>query len=277
METDPKDQSRGMAPSEMMRKVSAIDPMGLLGDPSDNDQEMREVEDGGATPDADPAIHKNVHVISASEGEGSECGMQGDGSEPDTNNATAANNTAAIKEKGFIIVDIERPATLSAHAQTAAEPADLPPLQSASTLMPPPPARTPQAATANPVTSASVPDPATIKRIFQQAGAGGPQNASTQQLKNSGQEKNCETQNEKTDSGSSKNSETSGSKTALPKIKPTAVEADLTKKTKRRWAPLVASPPARTQLNVEVFTIVPTTALPAQFTKKTLCQCPLPP
>jgi hypothetical protein len=65
METDPKDQSRGMAPSEMMRKVSAIDPMGLLGDTSDNDQEMREVEDGGATPDADPAIHKNVHVISA--------------------------------------------------------------------------------------------------------------------------------------------------------------------------------------------------------------------
>ena len=43
METDPKDQSRGMAPSETMKKVSAIDPMGLLGDASDNDQEMREV------------------------------------------------------------------------------------------------------------------------------------------------------------------------------------------------------------------------------------------
>ena len=139
METDPKDQCRGMAPSEMMRKVSAIDPMGLLGDTSDNDQEMREVEDGGATSDADPAIHKNVHVISASEGEGSECGMQGDGSEPDTNNATVVNTAAANKEKSFIIVDIERPATLPV-PPTAAEPEDHPPLQSASTLMPPPPA-----------------------------------------------------------------------------------------------------------------------------------------
>jgi hypothetical protein len=44
METDPKDLSRGMAPSETMKKGSAIDPMGLLGDHMDNDQEMREVE-----------------------------------------------------------------------------------------------------------------------------------------------------------------------------------------------------------------------------------------
>jgi hypothetical protein len=49
METDPKAQSRGMAPSETMKKVSAIDPMGLLCDTSDNDQEMREVEDSSAT------------------------------------------------------------------------------------------------------------------------------------------------------------------------------------------------------------------------------------
>ena len=111
MEMDPKDQSWGMAPSETMKKVSAIDPMGLLGDTSDNDQEMREVEDSGATVDADPTVHKNVHLISASEGEGSECGMQGDGSEPDINNAIAADTTAANKEKSFIIVDIERPAT----------------------------------------------------------------------------------------------------------------------------------------------------------------------
>jgi hypothetical protein len=75
METDSKDQSRGMAPSETMKKVSAIDPMGLLGDHADNDQEMREVEDIGGTADADPTIQKNVHVISASEGEGSECGL----------------------------------------------------------------------------------------------------------------------------------------------------------------------------------------------------------
>jgi hypothetical protein len=82
METDPKDLCRGMAPSETMKKVSAIDPMGLLGDHTDNDQEMREVEDIGGTSDADPMLHKNVHVISASEGEGSEGGIQGDGSEP---------------------------------------------------------------------------------------------------------------------------------------------------------------------------------------------------
>jgi hypothetical protein len=113
METDPKDQSRGMAPSKTMKKVSAIDPMGLLGDHNDNDQEMREVEDIGATADADPTIHKNVHLISASEGEGSECGMQGDGSEPDISNSANINNvdtTGGNKEKRFIIVDIERPA-----------------------------------------------------------------------------------------------------------------------------------------------------------------------
>ena len=52
METDPKDLCRGMAPSETMRKVTAIDPRGLLGDITDNDQEMREVEDVGGAPDA---------------------------------------------------------------------------------------------------------------------------------------------------------------------------------------------------------------------------------
>jgi len=88
METDPKDLCRGMAPSETMRKVTAIDPRGLLGDITDNDQEMREVEDVGGAPDADPTLHRNVHVISASEGDGSEGGQQGEGSDPDTNNST---------------------------------------------------------------------------------------------------------------------------------------------------------------------------------------------
>jgi hypothetical protein len=224
---DPKDQSRGMAPSETMKKVSAINPMGLLGDTSDNDQEMREVEDSGATADADPAMHKNVHVISASEGEGSECGMQGDGSEPDNNNATAVDTTAANKEKSFIIVSIERPATQPV-LPTSAEPGDSLPPQSASTLMPPPSARAPPAATATASTAAPVPDPATVKRIFQRIGEGGSQHSAIQPPKNSGQGKTIyENQNEKTDSGSSKNSETSRSETVLPKIKLTAVEADL--------------------------------------------------
>jgi hypothetical protein len=118
METDPKDQSRGMAPSETMKKVSAIDPMGLLGDHSDNDQEMREVEDTGNL-DADPTAHKNVHVISASEGEGSECGVQGDGSQPDNSNDTNTTNAdaSAIHEKRFIIVDIA-PSAIPADAQS---------------------------------------------------------------------------------------------------------------------------------------------------------------
>jgi hypothetical protein len=115
METEPKDQCRGMAPSETMKKVSAIDPMGLLGDPVDNDQEMREVEDTGNL-EADPTAHKNVHVISASEGEdgeGSESGAQGGGSEHDNNyvtNSTMA-GTPATHEKRFIIVDIAPPAS----------------------------------------------------------------------------------------------------------------------------------------------------------------------
>jgi hypothetical protein len=188
METYPKDQSWGMAPSETMKKVYAIDPMGLLGDTSDNDQEMREVEDSGATADADPAIHNNVHVISASEGEGSECGMQGDGSEPDINTVITADTTAASKERSFIIVDIERPATQPV-LPTAAEPGDSLPPQSESSLMPPPLARAAPAATATASTAAHVPDPATVKKIFQRIGEGGSQHPAIQQPKNSGQGK----------------------------------------------------------------------------------------
>ncbi len=141
METDPKDQSRGMAPSETM-KVSAIDPMGLLGDNGDTDQEMREVEDNVGTSDADPTTHKNVHVSSASEGEGSESGMQGEGSEPDnTDNANNTNGgTVGNKEKPFIIVDIERPAALPAISALSGL-SGAATTQSEKALMPPPAAK----------------------------------------------------------------------------------------------------------------------------------------
>jgi hypothetical protein len=73
-----------------------------------------------------------------------------------------------------------------------------------------------------------VPDPGTVKKIFQRIGEGGSQYPSIQPPKNSGQGKTTyENQKEKTDSGSSKNSETSRSETVLPKIKLIAVEADL--------------------------------------------------
>jgi hypothetical protein len=111
METDLKDRCRGMAPSEMMKKVSAINFLGLLGDNGDTDQEMREVADIDGAADADPTTHKNVHVISASEGEGSESGMQGGGSEPNnTDHANITPGSSVINsEKPFIIVDIESP------------------------------------------------------------------------------------------------------------------------------------------------------------------------
>ncbi len=136
--------------------------------------------------------------------------------------------------------------------------------------MPPPAARTAPAAAAT--AAAQVPDPDTVKKMFQRIGEGGSQQAAIQSQKNTGQgKKNNENQNDKTDSGSSKNSETSCSETVLPKIKLTPVEADLilpktykaivaNKKTKRKWAPLVASPPARTRLNAVVFITVLTTA-----------------
>jgi hypothetical protein len=228
METDPKDQSRGKAPSETMKKVSAIDPMGLLGDLNDNDQEMTEEEDSGVTADADPTIHKNVHVISASEGEGSECWMQGDGSEPDFSSSANINNvdtTAGNKEERFIIVDIERPALPPALSAPAEPSGSLAP-QSESALMPPPPARTAPAVAAP--AAAHLPDPDTVKKLFQRIGEGRSLQAAFQPEKNSGQgKKNNENQNNKTDSGSSKISETSCSETVLPKIKVTPVEADL--------------------------------------------------
>ncbi len=123
------------------------------------------MEDSGATADADPTIHKNVHVISASEGEGSECGMQGDGSEPDipcSANINTADTTAASKERGFIIVDIERPATQPL-LPTTAEPGASQHPQSESSLMPPPLARAAPAATAS--AAAQVPDPDTVKKF----------------------------------------------------------------------------------------------------------------
>jgi hypothetical protein len=222
METDPKDQSRGMAPSETMKKVSAIDPMGLLGNHADNNQEMREVEDIGGASDADPTLHKNVHVISASEGEGSEGGIQGDGSEPDNTNIlnNTSGGTAGYQEKPFRIVDIEKPAAL---------PSDSAPLGqfggetalSETALMPPPAARTA-------LVTAQVPDPDLVKKMFQRMGENGSQQAATPPQMNTGQgTKNNENQKNQTDSGSSKITENSCSETVLPKIKPIPAEADL--------------------------------------------------
>ncbi len=82
MEDKTSDQSRGMAPSEMMQKLSAIDPEGLLGDSGENgdngdqEQEMQETRSRGSEEmeeaDNNPAIHRNIHVVSTSEEEGSE-------------------------------------------------------------------------------------------------------------------------------------------------------------------------------------------------------------
>jgi hypothetical protein len=220
METEPKDQCRGMAPSETMMKVSAIDPMGLLGDHVDNDQEMREVEDTGNM-DADPTAHKNVHVISASEGEegeGSECGAQVDGSEPDTHNVTNSTKagTPATHEKRFIIVDIAPPGSPAPPGLSGSAAA-----HSESVLMPPPTAKPTPAA-------AQVPDPALVKKFFQQIGEGGSQHAANVSQLSTGQgEKNYEKQNDQTESGSSKITESSCSETVLPKIKPVPTEADM--------------------------------------------------
>ncbi len=181
METDPKDLSRGMAPSETMKKVSAIDPMGLLGDHADNDQEMREVEDIGSASDANPSLHKNVHVISASEGEGSEGGIQGDGSEPDNSNIlnNSSGGAAGNQEKAFRIVDIEKPAALPSVSaplgQSGGETA-----LSESALMPPPAARTTPVAT-------QVPDPDLVNKMFQRMGENGSQQAATPPQMNTGQ------------------------------------------------------------------------------------------
>ena len=58
------------------------------------------------------------------------------------------------------------------------------------------------------------------------------------------------------------------------RLRPTSFRRNLTrlslptKKTKRKWAPLVASLPARTQLNAEAFTTVLITGLRDLFTRK---------
>ncbi len=129
MEDKTTDGSRGMAPSEMMQKICAIDPMGLLGDSGEigenveNDQEMQELqetrsqasEDTASAAEGNPAAHKNVHVVSKSDGgQGSDDGRDsaapdGDGSgQPDSGTGTQAMGRAKPQEKNFIIVDIER-------------------------------------------------------------------------------------------------------------------------------------------------------------------------
>jgi len=225
METDPKDLCRGMAPSETMRKVTAIDPRGLLGDITDNDQEMREVEDVGGAPDADPTLHRNVHVISASEGDGSEGGQQGEGSDPETNNSTnklgGTDGVPGNQAKAFRIVDIEMPATSQASLIPTAVSgggAALP----ESILMPPPAARSAPTAT-------QVPDPDLVKKMFQRRDENLSQLAGSPMQKNLGHgTKNIENQNKnQTESGTSELSEASCSETVLPKIKPVPAEADL--------------------------------------------------
>ncbi len=182
------------------------------------------MEDIGGAPDADPTLHRNVHVISASEGEGSESGLQGDGTDPDTNNTinrSGGNDGASGNpEKTFRIVDTEKPAALQA--------CPAPPVQlgggtalSESALMPPPAARSAPAA-------AQVPDPDMVKKMFQRKGEIGSPQAATPTQKNSGQgKKNIENQKNQTESGSSELTENSCSETVLPKIKLVPAEADL--------------------------------------------------
>ena len=105
MEDKTSDQSRGMAPSEMMQKLSAIDPEGLLGDSGENgdngdqDQEMQETRSRGSEEmeeaDNNPAIHRNTHVVSTSEEEGSEGEKDGKTNEDATATATEAGPTRA--------------------------------------------------------------------------------------------------------------------------------------------------------------------------------------
>jgi hypothetical protein len=98
-----------MALCEMMQKICAIDPMRLLGDSGEteenveNDQEMQELQENRSqaseemesAADGNPAAHKNIHVVSESEGgEGSVDGRDlaapdGDGSgQPETGTGT---------------------------------------------------------------------------------------------------------------------------------------------------------------------------------------------
>jgi hypothetical protein len=311
MEDKTSDQCRGMAPSEMMQKICAIDPEGLLGDSGENgengdqDQEMQETHSRGSEvmeeADDNPAIHRNIHVVSASEEDVSEgekdersnedatataaeagsnraigTGQAGSGSEKNTVPAHAG--VCTTKEKSFIIVDIQKKNTepeftgpaLALNAETTN-----------SGLMPPP--------KSIPVATypVPVPDPKTVKEIFQQRAMNPAlieKPTSRTNVENeggkTGNEKNRESSGYSADSGS-KNPEN-----VLPKIKPVPAEADLippktykaivaNKKTKEKVGTPVASPPARTQLNVAAFTIVLITGLPEPFTKRIWSACPL--
>jgi hypothetical protein len=129
MEDKTTDRSRGMAPSEMMQKICAINPMRLFGDSGEtgenveNDQEMQELQENRSqaseemesAADGNPAAHKNIHVVSESEGgEGRVDGRDlaapdGDGSgQPETGTGTHIMGGEKPQEKNFIIVDIER-------------------------------------------------------------------------------------------------------------------------------------------------------------------------
>jgi len=192
MEDKTSDQIRGMAPSEMMQKICAIDPMGLLGDSGENgengdqDQEMQETHSLGSEvmeeADENPAIHRNIHVVSASEEEVSEgekdertnetatataaeagstrvigTGQAGSGSEK--NSATAHAGDCTSKEKSFIIVDIQKKTTDAEFTG----PALAPNAKVSSSGLMPPPKSIPVATYPVPV-----PDPKSVKEIFQQ-------------------------------------------------------------------------------------------------------------
>jgi hypothetical protein len=213
-----------------MQKVCAIDPMGLLGDSNetgDNDQEMQEVRDNrsqtsgemeSATNTADPAAHKNTHVVSESDGEdggGSGNGdthtPSGDGSgQPATGTGTGTHTRGGEnpQEKNFIIVDIER--RTGPDNDTAG-----------TVLMPPPkpkPASKAQAADSFP---APVPDPEKVKELFLLREKLAARLNVEKNKNNAGNENSNETSGYSADSGSK------SSENVLPKIKPVPAEADL--------------------------------------------------
>ncbi len=252
MEDKMSDQCRGMAPSEMMQKICSIDPEGLLGDSGENgengdqDQEMQETHSRGSEVmeegDDNPAIHRNIHVVSASEEDGSE----GEKDERTTEDATATaaevGSTRAIgtgqarsgsekisasthagvctsKEKSFIIVDIQKKITDSKFTG----PALVPSAKDSSSGLMPPPKSIPVATYPVPV-----PDPKSVKEIFQQRAVNSaimekPPTRAIAEIEGdkTGNEKNRESSGYSADSGS-KNSEN-----VLPKLKPVPAEADL--------------------------------------------------
>jgi hypothetical protein len=278
MEDKMSDQIRGMAPSEMMQKICAIDPMGLLGDSGkigehgNPDQEMQETHSRGSEEmeeaDDNPDIHKNIHVVSASEGEGSEGERRDEPAAADSTASAASASSAGpasaasdgpararpfcskmatatanaggciSKEKGFIIVDIEKKINESenishaSRAGMAALPGKAGPVSkfihtaedSSSRLMPPP-KLIPAATTPVPV---PVLDPKQVKEIYQQRVV----NPST--LEKPASRVNVENEGSKTrieniqeTFGYSAESGLKNFENVLPKIKPVPAEADL--------------------------------------------------